>query len=84
MENSVTEMLMTSLGIMVTGMIIVFTFLMILIFAVNMTAKIIKSLKLEAEINDSAQPAAPRNNKSGNIKPETIAAISAAVKKHKE
>lgn len=84
MDNSVTGMLITSLGIMVTGMIIVFIFLMILIFAVNVTAKIIKSLNLDAEINDSAQPAAPRNSKSGSIKPETIAAISAAVKKHKE
>jgi len=77
MNESMTQ----GVELMLTGMSIVFLFLMMLIVAVNAVASLVKNFFPEAE----AQPvsAAPRPVSQNAGTPAVTAAITAAVHQHK-
>ncbi len=80
--------MMTDLGdtlwqaavIMATGMVVVFVFLSILIFLVKLLAKLAPVEPIEAP--QTAKPAVTPNQ--NGIKPDVIAAISAAVHQYRQ
>ena len=80
--------MMTDLGdalwqaavIMATGMVVVFVFLSILIFLVHLLAKFAPSDQIEEPT--AAKPAVTQNQ--NGIKPDVIAAISAAVHQYRQ
>jgi len=77
------EMLGQSGVLTVLGMGVVFSFLIIMIFAITAAGKIINALKLNKELMPQALAAAPSASVSGNSASVT-AAISAAVNEYRK
>ena len=73
---TITQMLSQSLILTLLGMSVVFSFLIILIVFVSLTAKVIKALKLDQDkTTDSATPATNSVQKN-----KVVAAIAAALR----
>ena len=73
---TITQMLSQSLILTLLGMSVVFSFLIILIVFVSLTAKVIKALKLDQDkTTDSAIPATNSAQKN-----KVVAAIAAALR----
>jgi oxaloacetate decarboxylase gamma subunit len=77
------EMLGQSGVLTVLGMGVVFSFLIILIFAITAAGKIINALKLNKELMTQTMAVTPSASVSGNSASVT-AAISAAVNEYKK
>ena len=72
---TITQMLSQSLILTLLGMSVVFSFLIVLIVFVSLTAKVIKALKLDQDkTTDSATPATNSEQKN-----KVVAAIAAAL-----
>jgi len=80
---TIMEMLGQSGVLTVLGMGVVFSFLIIMIFAITAAGKIINALKLNKELMPQALAAAPSASVSGNSASVT-AAISAAVNEYRK
>ena len=80
---TIMEMLGQSGVLTVLGMGVVFSFLIIMIFAITGVGKIINALKLNKELMPQALAAAPSASVSGNSASVT-AAISAAVSEYRK
>ena len=78
---TIMEMLEQSGVLTVLGMGVVFSFLIIMIFAITGVGKIINALKLNKELMTRALAAAPSASVSGNA---VTAAISAAVNEYRK
>jgi oxaloacetate decarboxylase gamma subunit len=74
---TITEMLGQSAILTLLGMGVVFTFLIILIFFISLTSKIIKGLKLDEESSKTADATGAATAAKSNA---VIAAIAAAVR----
>ena len=73
---TITQMLSQSLILTLLGMSVVFSFLIVLIVFVSLTAKVIKALKLDQDkTTDSATPATNSEQKN-----KVVAAIAAALR----
>jgi len=80
---TIMEMLGQSGVLTVLGMGVVFSFLIIMIFAITAAGKIINALKLNKELMTQTMAAAPSASVSGNSASVT-AAISAAVNEYRK
>ena len=80
---TIMEMLGQSGVLTVLGMGVVFSFLIIMIFAITGVGKIINALKLNKELMTQTMAAAPSASVSGNSASVT-AAISAAVNEYRK
>jgi len=77
---TITVMLEQSGVLTILGMSVVFSFLIIMIFAITGVGKIINSLKLNKELVTHALAAAPSAPTASSV----TAAISAAVKEYRK
>ena len=67
--------------LMAIGMVVVFLFLSLLIFAINLLAKFAEAFP-DKETSSPA-PVAPKNNSNNKVSPQVVAAIGAAIKNYK-
>jgi len=75
------EVMLEQSGVLtILGMSVVFSFLIILIFAISLVGKIITALKLNKELMPQALAAAPSVASAGAV----TAAISAAVNEYRK
>ena len=79
---TILEMLQQSTILTVLGMSVVFVFLWVMIVCVNLTAKLIRKMGWDKDI-DQPKYQAPQKT-GGTVPPEIIAAISAAVTEHQK
>ncbi|MGF1693828.1 oxaloacetate decarboxylase subunit gamma [Photobacterium kagoshimensis] len=75
------SVLVEAATIMITGMVVVFAFLSILIFLVQLLAKIAPA---DPEVVNTPTPAQAAEKSSDTVQPEIIAAISAAVNQYRQ
>lgn len=73
---TITQMLSQSLILTLLGMSVVFAFLVVLIAFMNLTAKVIKALKLDQD--ETSDTATPTTNSAQKNK--VVAAIAAALR----
>jgi oxaloacetate decarboxylase gamma subunit len=78
---TITEMLQQSAILTVLGMTIVFVFLWIMIVCINIVGKIVHRIGWDKDIQQAQN--APKSP-GGAVKPETTAAITAAVKEYRK
>jgi oxaloacetate decarboxylase gamma subunit len=78
---TIAEMLEQSTILTVLGMAVVFIFLWLMILCVNLTGKLIHRMGLDKDVNAPA-PSAPVQG--DGVKPETAAAISAAINEYQK
>lgn len=81
--DNIKELLLEAASLMVIGMTMVFLFLTILVYVVRLMSKLVPT-------EEPIAPARPKNSKniaradlSDNVDPKVIAAISAAVHRHR-
>ena len=74
---TILEMFKQSAILTVLGMAVVFLFLWIMIICINLTAKLIRKMGWDKDIEQPEY--GPPENTSGTIKPGIITVISAAV-----
>jgi oxaloacetate decarboxylase gamma subunit len=79
---TIPEMLEQSALLTVLGMVIVFLFLWIMIICVNLTGRLFHKTGLDKDTPDSET--APRKGPGGAVKPDIIAAITAAVREYRK
>lgn len=79
---TITEMFGQSAILSLVGMGTVFLFLAILILCVSIVARIVKALKWDKDLYAVAEQASPAQALDGS-KPAIVAAISAAIHKHR-
>ena len=79
--TDLASVLVEAATIMITGMVVVFVFLSILIFLVQLMAKFAPADPEVANKTTSSQPTAKSTE---TVQPEVIAAISAAVNQYRQ
>ena len=79
---TITEMLQQSMILTVLGMAVVFVFLWLMVFCVNITAKVIHKLGLDKDIEQPVYQ--PPRKTGGTASPEIIAAITAAITEYQK
>nr|WP_086940954.1 oxaloacetate decarboxylase subunit gamma [Thaumasiovibrio occultus] len=79
--SNISELLVKAGELMLTGMVFVFLFLSLLVFLVSAMARWLPQEEpQEANVPTSAK----RTGAQGGVSPSVVAAISAAVKQHRE
>ena len=76
---TIMEMLQQSAVLTVLGMAVVFAFLAIMIFCIDLTGKLIRKAGLDKDISEDKQTVPDKE-----VKPEIIAAISAAITEYRK
>ena len=79
---TILEMLQQSTVLTVLGMGVVFAFLWLMVACVTLTAKLIHKMGLDKDIEQ--QQYKPPQESSGTVRPEIIAAITAAVTEYQK
>ena len=79
---TITEMLQQSGILTVLGMAVVFSFLCVLVFSVNLMSKIIRKFGWDNDIE--AQKNEPSGKKDKTVPREVVAAVTAAIAEYRK